>query len=328
MNHFTKPQFVIAIAGISCVLSSPQAFADKINDSIASKNAIAKIHVNCQHYPNALKNALKRKPNKALKLVISGTCEGPIVINRAHKTLLQNKVGERAIITTDDQHQSSSAMTITSSKVTLKGLHFNLADNTKMLSIEHNAVVNIERLSSGYHQDDSSNKPHIEVLGNSSLIVSNQQATDFRVRGSSYAQFNEGNQLLDLVVSDTSSVLAKAASEFTKIDLWGNAHLETNDGVSINALSIFAKSSAELLGSQVSALTLGGRSMFAAFEHSTVTGPYTFYTDNYIFEVIDSSLNNWTTQSHDNALTVGFNVNVNGHTYAGWSWSGQDGKNQ
>ncbi len=335
MKNFTKSQFIIVSTGISCALLSPYSLADNEHSLSASLNAninaMARLKVNCHDSPHALKHALKYKSHKALKLIISGTCEGPIVINRAHQTVLQNKKGEPAIITvvnTDDHQAVNSAIKITNSKVILEGLHFNLADSIKMLDVEHNAVVNINSLSSDYHLGNSSKKPHIEVLGNSSVIVTNQQAADFRIRGSSYAQFDQGNQQLDLIISDTSSVLAKAASEFTKIDLWGNAHLETNDDVSINALSLFGKSSAEILSSQVSTLTMGGRTMFAAYEHSTVNGPYAFYTDNYIFELIDSSLNNWTRQAHDNALTVGFNAIVNGHTYSGWSWSGQDGKNQ
>jgi len=306
-----KSILATSIAAVaSCVLLSPFAMATQPNKGTKV------FKVDCDSSPMALQKALLRKPNKDIKVLISGKCEGPVMIDRSREVTLQSATGDKAVLT--------SEITITGSKVILKNLHFD-TDNHKIINIEHNSTVAIENLTSQFHYGLAEQKPHIQVLGNSSLMVSKQRAMDFRVRGSSYAQFNKGNQLLSLIISDTSSVLAKAASEFEKIDLWGNAHLETNDSVSITALSLFGQSSAEILSGQVSSLTLGGRTMFAAYQNSTLTGPYTFYTNNYIFEIVESSLNNWSSQTHPNALIIGSNAHVNGNTYEGWSWSGQDG---
>lgn len=320
MKYIKKTQLVAAITGLGCALLTPLALSEtsKLGNTVAIK-------VNCERSPSALKEALQCKPRKALNLILSGQCEGPLEINRTQKTVLLSAEGEKAIISIPDRQDIVSAVKVTSSNVTFKNLHFDLPADKKMLSVEHNAVVNIEGLSSNYHYGETQEKPHIYVLGNSSLISTNQRAVDLRVSGSSYAQFNKGNQEVSLIISDTSAVLAKDGSEFEKIDLWGNAHLEGNTGMSVNSLSLFGQSSAEVLSSQVAALTLGGRTMFAAYEYSTVTGPYTFYTNNYIFEAMDSSVNNWQQQDHPNALTIGFNAVVNGHTYLGWSWVGEDG---
>ncbi|MDO6528017.1 hypothetical protein Q4519_20285 [Motilimonas sp. 1_MG-2023] len=320
MKCFKVKPLALAFTSIATLVFSHASFAENTEGE-----KYKTIKVNCQKSPLALQKALAKKHNKSLKLVIAGTCSGPIEINRTGKTILQSSSREKAVITMTDDLNSPYAITVNSSNVTLANLHFNLPNHNRMLSINHNGVVHAERLTSGFHQGDTQQKPHIHLLGNSSLIAEYLQGVDIRVRGNSYAQFDKGNQLLSLIISDTSATLAKNASEFEQIQVWGNGHLESNDGVSISNLALYGQSSAEVLNSQVDTLTLGGRTMFAAYENSTVTGPYSFYTNNYIFEIVSSSLNNWTSQSHPNALISGFNATVNGTTYPDWSWSGEDG---
>ena len=313
------------------ILSNPKLLFTAITSLLLSAPLMAapshnKV-IDCDRNPTALNKILTQKAsNKALILTIKGTCEGPITINRIGSTLIQSAEGEQAVISLNQQSDADSAISVFSSQVSLKNLHFKLPEGKKMLSVQHNAVVNIENLSSDYHQGHSQTKPFIYVLGNSSLIVTAQLAADLRISGSSFAQFNQGNQNIAMIVSDTSAALAKSGSEFESINLWGNAHLEANGEVTIHSLLLFGQSSAEVLSTQVDALTLGGRTMFAAYNHSTINGPFTFYTDNYIFEISESTLNNWSSQAHSNALTIGFNALVNGQDYPGWIWSGQDGR--
>ncbi len=320
MKHIKVKPLVLALTGMTTVLLSHASFAEKAD---GEKFKVTK--VNCQKSPQALQQALDKNQTKALKLIIAGTCAGPIEINRTGKTILQGSSKKQAVISMPDSAEAQYAMTVNSSHATLANLHFDLANHNRMLSVNHNGVAHVAKLTSGFHQGDTQQKPHINVLGNSSLIAEYLQGVDIRVRGNSYAQFDKGNQLLSLIISDTSATLAKNASEFEAIQLWGNGHLETNDGVSISNLAIYGQSSAEVLSSQVSTLTLGGRTMFAAYENSTVTGPYNFYTNNYVFEIVSSSLNNWTSQAHPNAHISGSNATVNGITYPDWSWIGQDG---
>jgi hypothetical protein len=70
---------------------------------------------------------------------------------------------------------------------------------------------------------------------------------------------------------------------------------------------------------------MGGQTMFAAYNNSSVSGPYSIY-GNVIFELEHSSATNWTTLDKPQTVFIGHNAIVNKTHYPGWSWNGQDGK--
>lgn len=284
----------------------------------------AQVKINCAYEPLMLKRALERKSwvDEKVKFVISGVCQGPVLIDR-HGVEIVSDTGSPGSLRVAEANNDVSAILVQSGSARLVNFYVDVPAGMAAVKADANASVTIDGLTTNAKADAGVPLNQFMVSGSSSLFLTNLNTQDVLVTGASSAEFGSNNRNITLDVRDTSTARTSAQSHFTAVQVSANGYFLADYKSQVDALGIWGKASAEInRESTVGRLDMGGQTLFAAYRQSVATGPYGIY-GNVVFELEHSTATNWQVVNNPHAMFIGNNSVVNGVLYPGWSWSGQ-----
>ncbi|MCO7189075.1 MULTISPECIES: hypothetical protein [unclassified Pseudoalteromonas] len=326
MNSLNALARVIAPLCISACSVSAQQLIEE-HDNEAELNSYHEIIVNCHNNPQALKRILDYLHSLSLEMtvVFSGQCEGPILIERDGLSL-SGSSPDNATISLHSSHQQQTAIVISSAVSSLRNFTIDTPDKIRALRIEANATVTIDGLKTAYVFNPKAPFYPFVADDNSTLFAKNQSNFQLQVSGSSVANLMQGNQQIALNILDTSMARTTSSNQFDDVEVSGNGYFLGDNQSSITLLKIWSKAVAEVDNqSTVKEIMMGGQTLFAAYNQSSIAGPYWLW-GNVVFELKNSTASGWQSVDKPNSIISGLNATVNGTFYPDWDWRGQDGQ--
>lgn len=286
------------------------------------------IAINCKRKPLALKKAIEKKAFAAetVRFIIFGECLGPIRVDRTNIEIVNNKKATGSILVKEFEDEES-AISVEAGTAKLKGFDIKVPAGLKAVLATSNAFVTLDNITTNAQHPDSPDAifRQYQARGNSTFHVKNISNVIFSIHGSSYAEFQEGNTGISMEIADTSTALSNDANTFNAVEVSGNGYFRADKKSRVGKLMIWSKAAAVAVDNTIiDEIMMGGQTLFAAYQGSTVNGPYGIW-GNVVFELEHSTANNWVKVNKPHAILSGNNATVNGKTYPGWSWSGQDG---
>ncbi|MCP5078708.1 MAG: hypothetical protein GY951_11720 [Psychromonas sp.] len=287
---------------------------------------LLKVKVDCEDTQQALKNALEKQAYAAenVRFIISGECQGPLLVGRSGIEIVNNRDSSGSIVVSDSN--ATEGILVRNGSLKIKDLTINVPADIQAVSATANSVLELNNVQTNAHSSEGAAAfSHYQARANSSLYATSMEKVTFAINGSSYAEFLAGNSGLMLNIADTSTALSDAANSFNAVQVAGNGYFMADKQTQVELLMIWSKGAATAVdNSVIGEVQMGGQTMFAAYAGSTVNGPYGIW-GNVIFEIDHSTANNWTSVDKPHSIISGNNATINGTTYEGWGWSGQDG---
>ncbi|WP_380226781.1 hypothetical protein [Jeongeupia naejangsanensis] len=302
------------------------AFSSESAEGKAGGNKMVRVKVDCANDSKALKNALEKKAWNAdkVRFVISGECNGPLVIDRNGFEVVGD-AHKPAAVRISQSNREQAAILIQSASARFANFNVDVPGGTAAIKAKANASVTVDRITTNAQSDWAAPMAQLVATDSSSLFLANLSGSEVLVIGGSTVEFESGNTRTTLDVRDTSTAKSGHANEFSNVQLSANAYLLADNRTRIDTLGIWGKASVEIdRDSRVGQLGMGGQTMFAAYRNSSVSGPYAIY-GNVVIEINNSTATGWKTVSNPHAMFIGSNATVNNQLYPDWSWSGQDG---
>ncbi|SFD07958.1 hypothetical protein [Pseudoalteromonas denitrificans] len=283
------------------------------------------LKINCSRKSTALKNTLKRKAWSAekVKLVISGECQGPLLIDR-HGIEITNDADRSGSIKVTDNNIANSAIVIKSASVNLSNFNIDVPVGMIAVTVKANSTANFDHITTNAKSDSETAFSQFVITDNSSSYFANLSGNQLMIAGGSFSDFTVGNDQLTINITDTSTARSSAENQFDSVQVSGNGYFLADNRTHIDLLMIWSKAAVEInQESAVGHLMMGGQTLFAAYKNSTIIGPYNIW-GNVVFELEHSSADNWKAIDKPHSIISGNNATVNGIHYPQWSWSGQD----
>ncbi|AZZ95732.1 hypothetical protein [Pseudoalteromonas sp. R3] len=311
-------------------ISACSVSAHQLSEEHENKVELGSYHdiiVNCHNDPQALRRMLDYLHSLSLEMTVefSGLCEGPLLIERDGLTLT-GSAQERATISLHGSNQQQTAIVVSSAVSSLRNFTIDTSDKTKALRIEANSTVTIDGLKTAYIFNPKAPFYPFVTDDNSTLFAKNQNSFQLQVSGSSAVNLMEGNRQVALNVLDTSMARTTSSNQFDDVEVSGNAYFLGDNKSSIKLLKIWSKAVAEVDNqSTVREIMMGGQTLFAAYNQSSISGPYWLW-GNVVFELKNASASGWQSVDKPNSIISGLNATVNGTFYPDWDWHGQDGQ--